>query len=384
MKIIDNLFAEFYFQLSLFTSYSNIIEVLKENEKFSPKDIYANLKAGLYDLDDLKHWLDHHQQETQGHYYDVVRSLIDRKFLMAKINDNERKVVNSGWSGINQYLDSFKLLPFVSSHPWQILESCKYSTVSQGPLISIIMPAYNAERTIYIAIKSILSQIYINFELIVINDCSTDKTAEIVRSMCNFDRRVSLINLDKNYGSYIARNIGLLHSKGEFITVHDADDVSHPQKLYLQINEILKHRNCLASISYWIRLDQYGNVSLKRGLPFLRMNISSLLFHKSVPKKIGNWQINRFGADLEYLDRIKSAFSRRAIKKIRLPLSLGLYRDDSLTTAMKTSVFNKIGLQARMKYEEKWRREHLALFYPHTYNLLRFIDDYFLKRKSKL
>ena len=384
MRIIDSLCANFYFRLKLFESYSNFIGSIKEITNYSSRDVYAGFKAGLFDLDDLHCWFACYQkdQELYDYYYDSLRSLVDRDFLTKKISAVELKLVKDGWSGINEYLKSFNLSPYVDIQPWVTIEDSKSDLIKNGPLVSIIMPAFNAERTIYVAIKSILNQTYANFELIVINDCSTDKTAEIVENICKLDRRVTIINLDKNYGSYFSRNIGLSHSKGEFITVHDADDISHPQKLNLQITEILAHRRCLGSISYWIRVDQYGNISLKRGLPLLRLNISSLLFHRSVPSKIGNWQSSRFGADLEYLERIKSAFSRNAIIKLHLPLSLGLYREDSLTTIKATSVFNRTGLQARIRYEEKWRREHLALFHPQIYKLLQIIDKKLLNKDS--
>ena len=76
-------------------------------------------------------------------------------------------------------------------------------------LISIIMAAYNAEKTIEQAINSVLSQTYTNFELLVVNDCSTDRTAELVKSIAAKDSRVRLISNVKNNGVSYTRKHGL-------------------------------------------------------------------------------------------------------------------------------------------------------------------------------
>ena len=76
-------------------------------------------------------------------------------------------------------------------------------------LISIIMAAYNAEKTIEQAINSVLSQTYTNFELLVVNDCSTDRTAELVKSIAAKDSRVRLISNVKNSGVSYTRKHGL-------------------------------------------------------------------------------------------------------------------------------------------------------------------------------
>lgn len=81
-------------------------------------------------------------------------------------------------------------------------------------LISIIMAAYNAEKTIEQAINSVLSQTYTNFELLVVNDCSADRTAELVKSIASKDSRVHLISNVKNSGVSYTRKHGLEEAKG--------------------------------------------------------------------------------------------------------------------------------------------------------------------------
>lgn len=103
-------------------------------------------------------------------------------------------------------------------------------------LISIIMAAYNAEKTIEQAINSVLSQTYTNFELLVVNDCSTDRTAELVKSIAAKDSRVRLISNVKNNGVSYTRKHGLEEAKGSWIAILDSDDAWAPEKLEKQID----------------------------------------------------------------------------------------------------------------------------------------------------
>lgn len=102
-------------------------------------------------------------------------------------------------------------------------------------LISIIMAAYNTEKTIEQAINSVLSQTYTNFELLVVNDCSTDRTAELVKSIAAKDSRVRLISNVKNSGVSYTRKHGLEEAKGSWIAILDSDDAWEPEKLEKQI-----------------------------------------------------------------------------------------------------------------------------------------------------
>lgn len=104
----------------------------------------------------------------------------------------------------------------------------------QKPLVSIIMPAYNSAKYIKESISSILTQSYSNFELIVINDGSLDKTVEILKSFS--DQRVKLIDSKINYGISASRNKGLDLARGCYISFCDSDDTWKEKKLENQIN----------------------------------------------------------------------------------------------------------------------------------------------------
>jgi glycosyltransferase involved in cell wall biosynthesis len=102
------------------------------------------------------------------------------------------------------------------------------------PLVSVIIPAYNAEIFIERTLDSVLSQTYENIEVIVIDDGSQDRTAEIVTRFQQQDERVILLQ-QLNSGVAVARNLGIAKSKGEYIAPIDADDIWYPQKLEKQV-----------------------------------------------------------------------------------------------------------------------------------------------------
>ena len=102
-------------------------------------------------------------------------------------------------------------------------------------LISIIMAAYNAERTVGFAVESVLKQTYENFELLVINDCSTDNTRKIVEEYAEKDSRVKLITNPENLGVSLTRLEGLKQANGDWIAIIDSDDAWMPEKLEKQI-----------------------------------------------------------------------------------------------------------------------------------------------------
>ena len=102
-------------------------------------------------------------------------------------------------------------------------------------LISIIMAAYNAEKTIVSAIQSVVSQTYPNWELLVINDCSKDNTEEIVLRFAHSDPRIRLINIITNSGVSVTREKGMEASRGAWIAVLDSDDMWEPDKLEKQL-----------------------------------------------------------------------------------------------------------------------------------------------------
>lgn len=105
----------------------------------------------------------------------------------------------------------------------------------QFGLISIIMAAYNAERTIEQAVTSVLNQTYTNFELLIIDDCSKDNTLSLAENFKQNDNRIKVIKNEKNSGVSYTRRHGLEEANGEWIAVLDSDDAWTADKLEKQI-----------------------------------------------------------------------------------------------------------------------------------------------------
>lgn len=106
---------------------------------------------------------------------------------------------------------------------------------SPTPLISVIMPLYNTERFIRESIDSVLSQTFTNFELIIIDDCSSDSSVKIVQSCMKRDKRIVLLKNERNLGAARSRNRGINAATGKFIAFLDADDLCAPERFEKQI-----------------------------------------------------------------------------------------------------------------------------------------------------
>lgn len=126
-------------------------------------------------------------------------------------------------------------------------------------LVSIITPCYNARTTIAETIESVMAQTYNDWELLVIDDCSTDNSAEIIKQYCAKDARIRYLRTDTPSGSpALPRNIGIDNARGRFIAFLDADDVWLPEKLEKQV-AFMTARNCPLSYSYYEKMDWQGN-----------------------------------------------------------------------------------------------------------------------------
>ncbi|WP_190294880.1 glycosyltransferase family 2 protein [Marinobacter sp. R17] len=103
--------------------------------------------------------------------------------------------------------------------------------------VSVVMPAYNAAQYIENTISSLQHQTYNNWELIVVDDCSTDSTCDLVTRIAEDDHRIRLIRLEKNFGGPAGpRNVGVSEARYDLVAFLDSDDIWHPQKLEKQVD----------------------------------------------------------------------------------------------------------------------------------------------------
>ncbi|RYU94062.1 glycosyltransferase family 2 protein [Emticicia agri] len=119
------------------------------------------------------------------------------------------------------------------------------------PVVSVLMPVYNAERYVKEAINSILNQTFKDFELVVLNDASTDSGKEVILGFQ--DSRIRYIENEENKGLSFSRNRLLGESRGEYIAWLDADDVSYPTRLEEEYSFLKKHADH-AMVASWARL----------------------------------------------------------------------------------------------------------------------------------
>lgn len=115
-------------------------------------------------------------------------------------------------------------------------------------LVSIIVPVYNAEKFIEETINSVLNQTYSNWELVLVNDCSTDNSSNIINNYLRKDSRIKLHNNIKNSRAAVSRNNGITESHGKYICFLDADDKWEKEKLEKQIN-FMKEKDCAFSFT---------------------------------------------------------------------------------------------------------------------------------------
>ena len=124
-------------------------------------------------------------------------------------------------------------------------------------LVSIIMPSYNTAQYIEKTIKSVLDQTYTNWELIIVDDCSTDNTDEVVKNYLT-DKRIKYLKNEQNSGAAVSRNRALREAKGQWIAFLDSDDLWMPEKLEKQIC-FMKEKGYFFSYTDYEEINAEGN-----------------------------------------------------------------------------------------------------------------------------
>jgi glycosyltransferase involved in cell wall biosynthesis len=128
-----------------------------------------------------------------------------------------------------------------------------------NPLVTVYIPVYNGEKYIAEAINSVLSQTYPHFELIVVNDGSTDNTLQLLSGFK--DERIRIIDLKENRGNCAASNVALKQAKGKYIARMDADDVSLPQRIEKQVTYMELYPDVLLSGTFLQLMNEKGKLS---------------------------------------------------------------------------------------------------------------------------
>lgn len=144
------------------------------------------------------------------------------------------------------------------------------------------MTAYNSEKYIELSIKSILKQTYKNFELIIVNDFSSDSTLEILKKIK--DKRLKIFNLKKRFGRTNALNFGLKKCKSNIIAIQDSDDISLENRLQLSIKELEKDKELgLVGTSCSFINSKGKKINILNKINSINQKIKSIKFFNSIP-----------------------------------------------------------------------------------------------------
>lgn len=249
------------------------------------------------------------------------------------------------------------------------------------PLVSIIMPAYNSAGFIEQAIQSVQDQTYLNWELLVVDDASTDNTVLFVRKKVKQESKIKLLQNRENLGAGVARNLGIKAAKGRYICFLDADDLWLPHKLKVQI-ELMQQEDLAMSLSSYRLISEEGKELKKtvRALPTL--TYSKLLRANYVGNLTGMYDVNKtgkvYGPQLRkrqdwalWLSVLKIAGEARGIQE---PLALYRIRKEGISG-------NKFKL-IRYNFQVYYKFLNFGILKSSRYLLLFFREQFLIKRKQ--
>lgn len=220
-------------------------------------------------------------------------------------------------------------------------------------LVSVIMPAYNCGDYIGTSLDSVINQTYKNWEVIVVDDSSTDNTETVVKKYKRDDKRIRYHKLKNNSGAAAARNKAIDLAKGEYMAFLDSDDIWAPEKLYKQVNFMENNGYNFTCTSY-TKIDedgQYMNKTIstqpKRGYDELLKSCpgnSTVVYNA---RKLGKFKIENIKKRNDYLMWLKVIKKEKILVGIDEPLGSHRIREDSISR-------NKTSL---VKYHWKIYRE---------------------------
>jgi hypothetical protein len=247
-------------------------------------------------------------------------------------------------------------------------------------LVTIVMTTFNAAATLEMAVSSVQAQTCTNWELMIVDDVSTDGTREIIERLAALDARITPLFKTVNEGTYLAKNEGMRIANGAFVTFHDSDDWMHPMRIERHLQEMENGAAC--STSGWLRMDGDGCAIVRRGGPFVHLNPASTFFRRAALDAVGFFDAVRTGADSEILARVRETFGASSVLSLKDCLGIGLHHDTSLTTSGAAAFDEYRYSPVRVAYWESWLRWHVirgadghSLFNPGTQDLPFAVPD---------
>lgn len=201
-----------------------------------------------------------------------------------------------------------------------------------GPMVSVLVPSFRGGELLKTALVSLLEQSWNNLEVIVVDDCSGADYEHFLEHAENLSPKIKVIRQKENLGAYSARNAALAIARGEFVTVHDDDDWSHPDKIAIQVKHLQDHPDVPGNMSLHARsTDELKFLRINNNPQFAQPNFSSLMVRRGLFDEIGAWDTVNRGADAEFRDRLVTRHGQGIQSVGEVPMSFTRTRDGSLT-----------------------------------------------------
>ncbi|WP_203973480.1 glycosyltransferase family 2 protein [Planotetraspora silvatica] len=200
--------------------------------------------------------------------------------------------------------------------PFDRLTATVEEKVHAPERVTIVVTAFKPDIGLFTAVRSLIEQSWANLEILIVDDASPAEFDPLLHECTRLDERVRLIKMEKNGGTYAARNAALDGATGDFITFQDSDDWSHPRRIERQVGPLLDDDSLVATISDGIRVGD-DLVLTSPGRQPRVMNTSSMMFRREmVRERIGYFDSVRKAADSEYLKRMETIFSPQAVLRL--------------------------------------------------------------------
>lgn len=196
------------------------------------------------------------------------------------------------------------------------------------PLVSIIMPVHNASAFLAKALESVLAQTYTNFELIAVDDGSTDDSLRILKTYASKDQRINIIEHRTKQGVAASLNRGITQARGKYLARMDADDEMVDARLSEQVVFLEKHPECVAVGTFMQEIDEHGKVIGQRRLPIkhneiyqmmmyaMGMQHPTIMFNRTlIPANFEWYRTVAYAEDLDMLFRLSGIGSFANIPK---------------------------------------------------------------------
>lgn len=248
------------------------------------------------------------------------------------------------------------------------------------PTVSVLMTTFNDTATIRPAILSVLRSAGVDLQLIIVDDASTDDTLEQISAID--DPRVMIVHNDVNMGPYVSRNRALEHATGQYIAIADADDWSHPQRLWYQSSILEARPHLVASKVAHVRIRPSGALDLENHLRFVGDGPVSLMFRRWLVDHIGGFDHVRTRGDIEFLRRIMARFGEDALLSFETPLVLATSAMGSNSKRFKEASLNLYRAAAQRWHEQRALTD--ALYVPLSGERAPFMAPYDLLASHRL